>query len=101
MELEIYLALTRGGVAEPEARWAAEGVRKGVEALVASAHRDLATKSDIARLDSEIGKVRIEVSDMRAELIQRISDGQRRTLGSIFGGVGLLIAVMTLLRFLH
>ncbi|WP_343630785.1 hypothetical protein [Roseateles sp.] len=132
MEIEVYLALSRGGVDPPEACLAAQEIRRGVQTLIDGSQRELATKSDIARmeqatksdiarleqatksdiarleqatkmdiarLDVEIGKVRVEMAGMRSDLTRTMAEGQRWTIGSIFGGVGLLIAVVTLLKF--
>jgi hypothetical protein len=132
MELEVYLALNRGGVDAPEARLASAEIRKGVLELIASSQLDLATKNEIACMEaatkeqitrlalatkndierleqstkSEITRLEIarrtEIARLDVEIVgltQRLAEVQRWTIGTLFGGFGLIAALMTVYKF--
>ncbi|MDR2239275.1 MAG: hypothetical protein LBE33_02415 [Zoogloeaceae bacterium] len=83
MELEIYEAFRSAGVGDDRAKAAAESVIKEIDRRYELHARQLATRSDIAEMESR--------------LLKAITDMQRWTVGAIFAGMGLVAGIIKML----
>jgi hypothetical protein len=99
MEIEVFLALKSAGVPDSDARHAATAIRSGVAHEVREAQKGVATTADIGRLESSISSLKVEMSDLRADFFQRISDVHKSTLVVMCSSVGLLGVLVTVLKF--
>ena len=79
MELEIYNALVKAGVPEADAKAAVESINKEIDKRYSLHSVQLATKSDLA--------------EMKTELIKAIAESQRWNIATIFAAVGLFAAI--------
>lgn len=93
MEIDVFLALTSAGVPEVNARAAVTAIRKELSDGIREGQDKLATKVDVAQL-------KVEMANMKADVFQRLSEMQRYTVASMFGGFGVMAALVTLLKFL-
>ncbi|WP_431263699.1 hypothetical protein ACQ859_27810 [Roseateles chitinivorans] len=85
MEIDVFLALKNAGVPEEEARSAATAIRTDVGAEIREATKEMATKTDVANL--------------KGDLFQRLLEMQRSTVATMFGGFGMLAALIALIKF--
>ena len=103
MEMDVFMALKTAGVADVEARKAADPIRAGIAGEVAAAQKEVATKADLRTLEAgirqEMAGLRHEMAGMRAEFFQRLSEMQRSTLAVVCGGVSLITVLMTVFKF--
>ena len=84
MELEIYSAFVKAGVSEADAKAAVDSINQEIDKRY-NLHADrLATKMDLAEL--------------KTELIKAIAESQRWTITAIFAAVGLFAALSKFLR---
>lgn len=97
MEIDVFLALTSAGVPHAEARAAAEAIRKEGD-QIRDAQKELATKGDLSLLKAEL---KTDMANLRSELSARFVDMQRSTTATMFGGFGMMAAVMALFHYLH
>ncbi|MDH0863306.1 hypothetical protein [Mitsuaria sp. GD03876] len=93
MEIDVFTALSSAGVSEAKARSAAESIRQEVTEELKRGVAHLATKSDIADL-------RVEMANLRADFFQRFSDMQRSQVAVMCSGFSVIVAMMTLFKFL-
>jgi hypothetical protein len=82
MELEIYEALTAVNVSSEKAKAVAESINKAIDQRYELHARQLATRSDIAEMESR--------------LLKAINDSQRWTMGAVFAGMATVAAIMKL-----
>lgn len=83
MELEIYNAFVKAGVAEADAKAAVESISKEIDKRY-SLHADqLATRGDLGDLKTAI---RTDIADFKVDMM-------KWTIGSIFGAVALFAAI--------
>jgi hypothetical protein len=125
MEIDVFLALKSAGIPDTEARAAAAAIREDVSAEVHEATKEMATtsdlkematksdlkematkidlkematKSDLALLKAEF---KMDMANLKTELSAQIVGIHRSTVTTMFGGLGMMAAVMALLHFLR
>ena len=84
MELEIYNAFVKAGVSAEDAKAAVESINREIDKRFTAHASQLATKSDLAEL--------------KTELIKAIAESQRWTITAIFAAVGLFAALSKVLH---
>ena len=90
MELEIYNAFLKAGVAEADVKAVVESINREIDKRYPLHATQLFTKADGAVLKSEMMEV-------KGELIKAIAESQRWTITAIFAAVGLFAALSKVL----
>lgn len=83
MELEIYEAFISAGVKEDKAKVAVESINRAIDQRYSLHAEQLATKKDLAELESR--------------LLKAMNEMQRWTMGSIFAGMAAVAAIIKLM----
>ncbi len=83
MELEIYNAFIKAGVAEADAKAVVESINKEIDKRYSLHSSQLATRGDIAELKTT---VRSDLADFKIDMM-------KWTVGTTFAAVGLFAAI--------
>lgn len=83
MELEIYNAFIKAGVAEADAKAVVESINKEIDKRYSLHSSQLATRGDIAELKTT---VRSDLADFKIDMM-------KWTVGTTFSAVGLFAAI--------
>ena len=97
VELAVFEALQSVNVSAEKAHIAAEAIVREIDRRYELHSKQLATQSDVARVEIKIESLRADIKSSEANLTQQIATSQRWTITVMFAGLAALAALQKLL----